>query len=71
MMMYDSYVYDMIVCARVTYAFYYLLFISLGQTLGHANTRLQGISLKVPEHDGQLSQVHLTIFVCSCVVSVE
>ena len=57
--MYDLRVYDMIGCARVFYVFHYLInYCGAVELWGNANARLQGISLKVPEHDGELSQVH-------------
>ena len=37
---------------------YIIIYCGVVELWGNANTRLQGISLKVSEHDGELSQVH-------------
>ena len=58
MTMYDLCVYDMIGCARVFYVFnYFNTCCGTVALWGNANTRLQGISLKVPEHDVELNRL--------------
>ena len=37
---------------------YFIINCGAVELWGNANTLLQGISLKVPEHDGELNQVH-------------
>ena len=60
MTMYDLCVYDIVGLCTCVICFprYFIIYCGAVKLWGNANTHLQGISLKVPEHDEELSQVH-------------